>query len=460
MAGIGFQLRKMLDEGNYLSYLKCFGYGVIISSGPWLVTVFTLNVIVFLSKPYLTIDQLLFFIMTILYIFCFSLILTGPFQLILSRYIADQFFFEKREKIPPAAATLLLLTAALSLAVSVPFFLPLETSINIENLLLYKISAIILFVSLGSVWLMMSFITCLRKFKAAFIIFLLGSFVCFAGAVILREQFGIEGILSGYTLGIIVIALLLWRLLLREFPVSPRFNKLSMEALSYIPKFASIGLIGLFYNAGMWSDKVLNWILIGERIAGSRFYAFPSYDFPLFLAYLTMIPGLTYFLIGTETAIMDRYKHFLVNLRKSPFLEIKESKEKLMESLRFGFRSVIKFQVIVSLAVFISAEAIFRFLHWNFISIVLFRVFLGAAFFQVLLFITMIFLLYFEFRKEALLMTLIFFITNLTLSWICISLGENYYGWGYLLSAFISSIIGIFLFFNKVKNIDFHIFSS
>ena len=39
MAGIGFELRKILKEDRLLSLAKVYGYSAILSSGPWVVSI-------------------------------------------------------------------------------------------------------------------------------------------------------------------------------------------------------------------------------------------------------------------------------------------------------------------------------------------------------------------------------------------------------------------------------------
>lgn len=38
MAGIGFQLKKILEERTLTSVAKTFGYSAILSSGPWVIS--------------------------------------------------------------------------------------------------------------------------------------------------------------------------------------------------------------------------------------------------------------------------------------------------------------------------------------------------------------------------------------------------------------------------------------
>ena len=38
MAGIGFELQKILKDNNLLSVVKAFGYSAVLSSGPWVIS--------------------------------------------------------------------------------------------------------------------------------------------------------------------------------------------------------------------------------------------------------------------------------------------------------------------------------------------------------------------------------------------------------------------------------------
>ena len=43
MAGIGFELRKILAKPGYLNTLRAYGYAALISSGPWVLSIVSLS---------------------------------------------------------------------------------------------------------------------------------------------------------------------------------------------------------------------------------------------------------------------------------------------------------------------------------------------------------------------------------------------------------------------------------
>ncbi|MEI8633495.1 exopolysaccharide Pel transporter PelG [Vibrio sp. PP-XX7] len=78
MAGIGFEIRKILKKDSLLSLFEAYGYAGIIGSGPWLLSILALMSIGFISLgvvlPKVLIVQ---FLISVTYMMAGSLILTG-----------------------------------------------------------------------------------------------------------------------------------------------------------------------------------------------------------------------------------------------------------------------------------------------------------------------------------------------------------------------------------------------
>ena len=82
MAGIGFELRRMMDDGQSLmSRVRGYACAGLISSGPWIMTIVTLGVLSafqFLLSPR---SEFEVFRGLITYAFAFSLIVVGVLQM-------------------------------------------------------------------------------------------------------------------------------------------------------------------------------------------------------------------------------------------------------------------------------------------------------------------------------------------------------------------------------------------
>ena len=93
MAGIGFELRKILKKNTLLSIIEAYGLAGVVSSGPWVLSIVALVVIGFISIGKAADDMVVVqFLVIVTYLMAGSLILSGMFQLMLTRFISDQFF--------------------------------------------------------------------------------------------------------------------------------------------------------------------------------------------------------------------------------------------------------------------------------------------------------------------------------------------------------------------------------
>ena len=119
MAGIGFEIRKMLRKESYTGLLGAYAYSGLISSGPWIISILSIVILSALLTGVLPDDDLRLFTSSITHVYALSLVLVGPFQLVLIRYAADRFSDKDTHAIFPSFLGALgivgLLSAALGL---------------------------------------------------------------------------------------------------------------------------------------------------------------------------------------------------------------------------------------------------------------------------------------------------------------------------------------------------------
>ena len=68
----------------------------------------------------------------------------------------------------------------------------------------------------------------------------------------------------------------------------------------------SLVAVGLLYNLGIWADKFMFWFFppTSQPIIGAL-RASLIYDLPVFLSYLSIIPGMAVFLVRIETDFVE-----------------------------------------------------------------------------------------------------------------------------------------------------------
>lgn len=158
MAGIGIQLNKILSRQGYTSTLQAYFYAAIIGSGPWLVTVAALGLLgAAMSSLTQTTDVRLFFV-SISLIYAVTLILTGPIQLVLSRYAADQQYSNDTQKIFPTFVFCLSWIALAFTVIGLILFVGF-----VEGPLLFRLSAALLTMLVASIWIAGIFLTALKN---------------------------------------------------------------------------------------------------------------------------------------------------------------------------------------------------------------------------------------------------------------------------------------------------------
>jgi len=96
MAGIGFELRKLMHRNTLSGVARAYLYAGLISSGPMILSCFGILIIGVLSLtvviPTFLITQ---FQVSVTYMIACSLILTGPLQLAFTRFVSDRLFEER-----------------------------------------------------------------------------------------------------------------------------------------------------------------------------------------------------------------------------------------------------------------------------------------------------------------------------------------------------------------------------
>ncbi len=448
MAGIGFQLQKLIEDESFLKKAKAYIFASIITSGPWILSIICLGLIGLLCGKFTTGEKFSVISITIVYTFAFSLIFTGPVQFVLTRYLADKEYMKQKDKMLSALLSALFISLIISLSLSVPWYVMNEGSIQ------YKLTGIMLFAIVCSIWTMMDFLSCSKNYTGIISAFAIGSFMSLIFSPVLGSLFGIDGSLIGYTIGQLFILLALLYYIIKEFPFNGFYNR---EFLTYFRLFPYILFTGLFYNLGLWIDKLLGWFVHGETIFGN-FMGYSVYDTPIFIAYLIIIPSLAYFLIQSETTFYLAHRKFFDSITHESLQNILQYKNDLMKILKGSLFKLFSVQFASSLAGFIFAGFIGNWFGLSDQSITILKVLFFAAGAQVLFLYIIIFLMYFDLSKTGFYLVTIFFILNCTLNLLYIYYPFGPMGMAYFLSIMLSLLTGLGLLLYSISDIEYNIF--
>ena len=453
MAGIGFELRKILKRDNLLSLMQAYSYAAVISSGPWILSIVGILIIGILSYsmvvPNLLVTQ---FQVTVTYVIAVSLIFTGPFQLSFTRFAADRLFEKDREAVLPnfhAVALVVTVIGGVLGVLSALFLFP-------EQSVMYRLLLLAAFVLMSNVWIATIFLSGMKQYRAIVLLYLVGYAATVAAALALRSL-GLEGLMAGFVLGQALILTGMMALILRNFPAQ-RF--ISFEFFDRKLLYPALCAIGLFYNLGVWVDKFIFWFTAdtSQAIIGPL-RASVIYDLPVFLAYLSIIPGMAIFLVRMETDFVEYYDAFYDAVRSGGSLEtIEEYRNSMVETIRLGIFEIVKIQAIASLAVFVLGERILSWMGISTLYLPLLYIDVIAASLQVVLLGVLNVFFYLDKRRIVLWLTGSFVLLNVVLTQLSILLGPAFYGYGFALALLAVVLAGFVMLGRTMERLEYQTF--
>ncbi|KJJ83871.1 transmembrane protein [Candidatus Omnitrophus magneticus] len=452
MAGIGFKIEKILKEDSFLSVVKAHIYSSFISSGPWILSIITIFCLNYFSPCNIDSFEMAYFKTSIIYIFALSLIVTGAFYLSLSRYMSDKLYKKDEEALIPIfnSASILLLSIQSVLG----WFIFYRSSLNFYSGTL----SVMIYLAVSMLWLIMLFLSTLKDYKIITIFYFIGTVITIFSAYPLGEKFGLNGYFASYFLGQFFIVVLLAGRIFIEFKSEEIIDK---ELLKCLINKKTLVLTGIFYNLAVWIDKIIFWVSAKSiHISGILRFS-PEYDSAVFLAYITLLPSFSIFLMHVETSFYRSYKRFYDKvLGKAVYRDIQLAKSGIAHSLRESVNSLLASQGVITLLFITFAPSIAELLKLKSVSIPIFRITTLGAFAHSLLLSLIIIILYFDFQKLALGVTILFLATNALFTFISASFDVPYFGYGYFFSTVITLITAFYMFDFKLNRLEYLTFTS
>ncbi|MBF0243675.1 MAG: exopolysaccharide Pel transporter PelG [Planctomycetes bacterium] len=451
MAGIGFKIQKLLSEDTYWGVLKGYFYSAVISSGPWLISILCIGALGLFSRPLIGQEEHAIFRIWVMYCYAASLVVSGAVQMLITRYISDCIHGKRTEVLLASFITYSLPVFAIQLTSAYAYLL----WSGFSSIIIY--SGALLYAIITLIWIAMIYLSAAKDYLTIVFAYLIGAVASIAGASALAGDYGLPGVLGGYTAGqAILLAVLVSRIVV-EFP-SRQF--VDPDCLRFLTRYPLLGLTGLFYNAAIWVDKLLFWIYEGREIHRG-FYTCPFYETPTYLAFVTIVPALSIFLIRIETSFYTTYREYYLKVTgKYSLGEILASKRSMWRSLSLSFARLFIFQGSVTAVCFAYSHHILMFFKMDSYQLGVLRITILGAFFHSLLMVLFIMILYFDWRHLALRCSLVFLITNAVFTGISLNLDISWRGYGYFFASLLTLCYGTLSFLERFDDLEYITFSS
>ncbi len=452
MAGIGFTLRKLIEPGTYTAYVRAYTYAAVVGTGPWLCSILALAALGQLAAPA---DAFLIrqtFASTVVYVFAGTLILTGPIQMIVTRYLADLIYKGAQAEVGASFGPTTIMTAALLFVFGAPFFLSLEAGA------LYRLLSLALFVTIGCTWIVMVFLTTSGHYKTVVGAFALGTLVSVVLGTVGGRTAGLDGYLAGYLAGQFFIFMRLLVHVMERFGAAAGWDT---AVLAHCKRYPSLLWIGLAWNLAIWIDKLIFWGSAEAGVVAGLLATTPDYDSSTFLALLTVLPALTHFFLIVEIELAEAVAAFYDAIFfKRPLTQIRRAREHLEKLVVRAFFDILRVQALVTGLCVYFAGALLPALGLPFRQLGMFRfACIGSVFLSFTLF-AMVVLLYLDRRRDAVAVTTLFGVLNGALTAASLQFGFVYHGAGFAVAGMLALLLAVSLLLNRVRNLEYLTFAA
>lgn len=454
MAGIGFELRKLLKKQTYAGLLQAYTFAGIISSGPWVLSIVGIMLIGLFSLgmagPRGATVQ---FQVTVTYLFLISLIATGVVQLSFTRFVADRIFAKDEAAILPNFNGLILVAVSLSVVVALPFVAFMFPAQSV----LYRLLFVMGLGVMSSIWIATVFLTGMKHYKEIVLIFFAGYSITLVLALLFRPWLGLEGLLLGFVIGHYFLLMGMVWLVYKNYH-SDQF--VAFDIWQPGAMYGSLMATGLLFNLGAWVDKLMFWYYAntGQQIIGPL-KASVIYDFPIFLSYLSVIPGMAVFLVRIETDFVEYYLKFYTAVREGSTLDyIERMRNQMVYHVRRGLFDIAKIQTITVLVVFVLGEALLKGIGISPLYLPLLYVLVVGAALQVVLLGILNVLFYLDQRRSVVMLTALLPLSNVILTAISLHMGAEWFGYGFTLAMLVTVLVGLWILNHKLENLEYQTF--
>jgi len=438
MAGIGFKLQQIISDKSYTSVLKGFAYALILSSGPWLIIVASLGTLSIYSTFFITLQSRQLFKILLVNNYFITIIITGTFQLFFTRIFADKLYDKQRKDLSNIIMCNLLVVLLFLTAVIIPFLLLIDAPFVI------KLLTFSFFIATAISWVLLSYASASDDFLKFIKHYLIGAGASLLLGYVLGNLFDFIGLYIGFILGQVYIAIMLFLKTVRIFGFP---EQLSFEYITKKLYYRDLLASGFFLYAGMWVDKLIFWYGPTGIHYNSILYYNLHYDDVFYIAFLLATPLIAIFFLTIETSFYKHYYIFYNSLiqkgQHGNLEKIKKSCNKLIACIDSSLWLILTVQGIITVGGILFSKNIIRLFNMPEEIDLLLNVVLVGRFFQMMMMLICVLLLYFDLRKETIKVFGLFFVLNTFFTLLFLQLGEQFSGFGLTSAAIIGFIYAL-----------------
>ncbi len=304
MAGIGFSLKKLFNQKGVLNLCKAYGYSSIVTVGPMILGIALLVGITWLAQIVGLGEHTRKLLNSMLtYSLLFALFITTIFSMVVTRFVSDSLYEDKRERVMPSFYGSISLEIIICIITYGPFLI--VSVDNITQFILCLWFAIILII----VWTEMIYMTALKDFVSitlTFAISLLAGYLL-ALLTIIFGKASLESLLTCVIVAYGLLAVRQYILLLDYFPKSYGSSFLFLQN---IDKYPELIMTSIMTKIGLYSHIIIMYFGPLKHQVQGLFYEAPEYDVPALIAFFSLLVTTVSFVISVEVNFYPKYSNY------------------------------------------------------------------------------------------------------------------------------------------------------
>lgn len=456
MAGIGFELKKLFHKKSALGYVQACSYTAIVTIGPFILMiamVLLIQVMLRSMQGSYIIEQL--FLASVIYPLVFSQIISSGFAMIITRFVADKLYMKEYSSVLPSlygVGVLVLIFASVP-AILFLWRAPLDISLKVVTYVLYM--------ELSIIWVQGVYLTALKDYIKIIQSYATGVVAAVALAYIVVKTLFFElafGLLVAVDVGMFFIMTMLMLNIMKFFSKTDHQH---FSFLQYFERHISLFFINFFYYLSLYCPVFFIWNSpLAVRVADTYVLA-PVYDVATFYAFLSIMPMVIVFVISTEINFYDKYAtYFKLITGKGNYREIEDAKREMLQVLWSEIRNLMEVQLVVTFIFLALGNYLLPRIGLTYDSINIYNLLVLGAYMAGMTQFILVIMLYFEDRRGALWIATFFLATNIVFNYISLLLGENTYGFGLFLAAFLTLAAAMMRLVYYTNRIDYFVFCS
>jgi polysaccharide biosynthesis protein PelG len=416
MAGIGFQLKRIVDQDkSIMGLIKGYSMSIITLNGPMI------TLIVMVSLVRMLVGDIGFGEMTtplvfntIMYCFILVLVLQSVFVLPFVRYIADQIYYKQYARMMSSFYG----GSAVAMGLSVLFCLVFYGFAGMSLDWLIMLSSFFSLISL--IWIQSMMVSAINDYRSIITAYVVGNTVILIACLmtyVVPQEYAAMTVMLSFLLGFSVTAGWLLHTIVNTFG---RADGNYFAWTSYLKKHPSLIIVGMGYAFGLFFTDIVYRIYSYDSAFIQGFLnVHKEYDIAFFIGSLVFIVGMVFFAVRFETRLYADLQSVLDAVNGSENLHIiLHQIQTFRRNISRMFYHLFMVQGTIALTMALVPIALFPDLFLNNHSIMIYWAYLIGFSATVVVYAMKIVLLYIDQTRMAAVLILQYFTGIICSTWL------------------------------------------